>query len=156
MAKIAKNVLCFGLGVLGGFLIPLIWHKNGSNSDLEQKVVEVIKRDTIIVPKPIKIESRITDTIKIPVRDTMVVRDTLFLPREQVEYRDSLYRAVVSGFAPRLDCIEVYPVTRYVTITRTERKGSKFGIGFQVGVGAGAKGFSPYVGIGVQYNLWSF
>lgn len=141
---------------MGGFLIPLIWHKNGSNSDLEQKVVEVIKRDTIIVPKPIKIESRITDTIKIPVRDTMVVRDTLFLPREQVEYRDSLYRAVVSGFAPRLDCIEVYPVTKYVTITQTERRESKFGIGFQVGVGAGAKGFSPYVGIGVQYNLWSF
>jgi hypothetical protein len=156
MAKIAKNVLCFGLGVLGGFLIPLIWHKNGSDSDLEPKVVEVIKRDTIIVSKPVKIESRVVDTIKIPVRDTMVVRDTLLLPREQVEYKDSLYRAVVSGFAPRLDCIEVYPTTKYVTITQTERRESKFGIGFQVGVGAGAKGFSPYVGIGVQYNLWSF
>lgn len=156
MAKIAKYVLCFGLGVLGGFLIPLIWHKNDPNSDLKPKVVEVIKRDTIIVPKPVKIESKVVDTIKIPVRDTLVVRDTLLLPREQVEYRDSLYRAVVSGFAPRLDCIEVYPTTKYVTITQTERRDTKFGIGFQVGVGAGAKGFSPYVGIGVQYNLWSF
>lgn len=156
MAKIAKFVLCFGLGVLLGYAIPLIWHGNSPNSAIKPKVVEVIKYDTIIVLKPLKIEERIVDTIKIPVRDSIVVRDTLYLPREEVTYKDTLYKAVVSGYRPRLDYIEVYPRTIYQTTTITERKESRWGIGFQVGVGAGRNGFTPYIGVGVQYNLWNF
>ena len=79
----------------------------------------------------------------------------VIVPITQKVYADSLYRAYVSGYRPRLDSIFVYPRTRYVTVTR-QAKPQRWGIGVQAGYGVGRGGTGPYVGIGVSYNLFTF
>ena len=123
---------------------------------------EVIKRDTITIVKtdtlrfteikPVKI--RIKDTIYIPISDTLTIRDTTYmiLPREEKVYQDSTFRAVVSGFRPSLDTIDVYQKTIYKNIYQTE-KAKKYGIGVIGGLGYSDK-IRPFIGIGVYYKLF--
>lgn len=144
------------VGAVLGLVLPRIVRRNAPTSAIKTEVREIIVRDTIIAYKPLEIERRVTDTIKVVLRDSVCVRDTIYLPRETKVYEDSLYRAVVSGYEPRLESIAVYPRTHYVITSTTERVQNKVGVGFQIGLGAGTKGFTPYVGIGVQYNIWNF
>lgn len=79
--------------------------------------------------------------------------------REYKEYQDSNYYAKVSGIAPRLDEIRVYPKTVYETqyIYRdVVHKSKKWGIGLSAGYGVGKDGFSPILAVTVNYNLWQF
>ena len=77
------------------------------------------------------------------------------LPREYLVYKDTSYRAVVSGVQPRLDSIEVYSKTITETITKTIQVPDKKRWGFGVNVSAGYDGkkVRPFVGVGVQYNV---
>jgi hypothetical protein len=77
------------------------------------------------------------------------------IPITQKTYKDSTYTAWVSGYDPSLDSIQVYPKTEYKTITNTIKMQDtkRWGIGIQGGVGYGKGGFTPYIGIGVQYNI---
>lgn len=121
-----------------------------------------------------------TDTIfnKTPiyVKQTVLKRDTvqLWSPYEQdsvnvelpyirKEYQDSTYRAWVSGFQDvNLDSIEVYQKTKTIQINNTnyitKYKNRPFSVGIQAGYGYDFmnKCTLPYIGIGVQYNLFSF
>lgn len=99
----------------------------------------------------------VTDTVRVTVGDTVRVADSVevIVPITQKVYADSLYRAYVSGYRPRLDSIFIYPRTRYVTVTR-QAKPQRWGIGVQAGYGVGRGGTGPYVGIGVSYNLFTF
>ena len=130
------------------------------------EVVVEVKHDTIRANKPVSDAPPkiIRDTVKIPLHDTtyIVVADTLFLTKEQREYRDSTYRAWVSGVSPSLDSIEVYQRTKIITQTTSVPvvKKQRLNIGVQAGVGAVqpfGERFSPklgyYVGLGVQYNF---
>lgn len=79
------------------------------------------------------------------------------LIREQRHYSDSTYDAWVSGVAPKLDSIRTYNekliITKEIPVTRVSNP--KFVIGLQAGYGASKEGLSPYVGIGVTYNVMS-
>lgn len=79
----------------------------------------LVIRDTVRERYPVYVESTVTDTMLVALTDTVTVSDTVYvlLPREQRVYRDTNYVAWVSGYRPRLDSMEVYPVTRYVTRT---------------------------------------
>lgn len=83
----------------------------------------LVVHDTVTREKPVLVHLRHTDTMLVPVVDTVRIRDTVFmaLPMEQRVYGDSTYRAVVSGYRPSLDTISVYPVTRYITVTQAVR-----------------------------------
>lgn len=154
--------LLFGF-VLGYFLRP------------SQEVVEVehhIKTVYYERPTPIAVstERRIVnvprllfapaDTVKV-VR-TVTVADkgdsvTLDVAIEHREYRDSTYRAVVSGAVvgdihPTLDFIETYNRTTTITVERPKR----FAITAGVGAAYTPKGFQPYVGVGVGVVIWRF
>jgi hypothetical protein len=111
---------------------------------------------TVTVEKPRPYEVRVTDTIRVAVRDTVRVHDTLFvsLPRERKVYQDSSYRAVVSGYMPSLDSMTV-------TVTKTSfvpsRKRWSVGIGPSVGLGwvspiGGNAGMGTYFGVGVSFS----
>lgn len=78
------------------------------------------------------------------------------LPIVQRHYADSTYEAWVSGpIDPRLDSIQVF--ARTTTITKREWKPPKrWHIGVTAGYGYGAKGFQPYVGVGITYSIFSF
>lgn len=92
--------------------------------------------------------------------DTLEIHDTttqlVFLPREYMVYKDSTYRAVVSGVQPRLDSLEIYQHNTVQTITKTVKVPDKKRWGFGVNVGAGYNGkeIAPYIGVGVQYNIF--
>ena len=117
-------------------------------------------RDTIRIDRPVPRIVRIVDTMLIPVIDTVHTRDSIFIsiPREEKVYEDSTYRAVVSGFKPSLDSISIYRTTEIVTITETVKVPEKkhWGIGVQAGYGFGKGGATPYVGVGISYNLLTF
>lgn len=122
----------------------------------------VIRHDTLTVEKPVPRIVRVIDTMLVPVVDTVHTRDSVFilLPREEKIYEDSTYRAVVSGYKPSLDSISVYQTTKYITITK-EKPAKRWHIGPQVGIGfVGNKDdafrFGYYVGVGVQYSIFSF
>lgn len=115
----------------------------------ETKVNTVVKVDTLLISAPMAplLVFQLTDTIRIG--DTVV-------HREQAYYEDSLYRAWVSGYRPRLDSLQIFPKTVYQTVTNdiyhtiTPRK-KRWGLGMQVGYGYP---FGMYAGVGVSYNLF--
>lgn len=115
--------------------------------------------DTITVEKPIYKFSKVVDTIFIH-RDSVIVKDSLiYLPKEQKVYSDdSTYMAIVSGYEPNLDKIEVYPKTITITDTKIvrERYNMRWGIGIQAGYGISNTCLSPYIGVGISYNLLNF
>lgn len=120
-------------------------------------------RDTIIIcdtvrytiPKPLLVRFDHWDTIPFPVpiyEGTDTVRDTLYVPMpiERREYRTDDYHAIISGYRPRLELMEVFRTTQTVTVTQ---KPKRWGLGVQMG--AGYPG-GWYVGIGVGYDLWQW
>lgn len=117
----------------------------------ETKVKTVVKVDTLLISAPMAplLVFQLTDTIRIG--DTVVLR-------EQAYYEDSLYRAWVSGYRPRLDSLMVFPKTVYQTVTNdiyhtiTPKK-KRLGLGLQVGYGYP---FGIYAGVGVSYNLFQW
>lgn len=127
-----------------------------SRGHADTVTVVSVRTDTLRIATPVPVLSRITDTMRVPVADTLRVRDTVYiaLPREERVYGDSLYRAQVSGYRPELDWIEVYPRTETVTKFITERP--RWSLGIQAGYGASKDGLSPYVGVGVSYYLFSW
>lgn len=78
------------------------------------------------------------------------------IPITQKTYETEHYKAYVSGYRPNLDSLFLYPQRQVVQI---KSKPKRWGVGIQVGygvtVGSQPK-FSPYIGVGVSYNLWNF
>lgn len=115
--------------------------------------------DTILAEKPVPVYKYISRTEFVEIKADSVridtVKELVFLPREYMVYKDSTYRAVVSGVDPRLDSIEIYRKTQVQTITKTisvpDRK--RWGLGVQVGAGFNGKEVQPYLGVGVQFNI---
>ena len=70
--------------------------------------VPVVIRDTTIVHDTIRMDNpiptyiRTTDTIRLKIPVTEVLRDTVYvsLPRETKVYEDSTYKAQISGYEP--------------------------------------------------------
>ena len=82
---------------------------------------------------------------------------SVHLPIRQHVYVDSSYTAWVSGYRARLDSIEVYQRTKTITNTVTLRERRKpWSVGVQGGYGMSGNGLTPYIGIGLQYNLLEF
>lgn len=116
----------------------------------ETKIKTVVKVDTLLISSPM------APLLFIRLTDTMRIGDTV-VHREQAYYEDSLYRAWVSGYRPRLDSIEVYPrtvfreVTNDVYHTVKVKDKRRWGLGLQAGYGY-PNGWN--VGIGVSCNLF--
>ena len=112
-------------------------------------------RDTLLVPKYVHVER--VDTI----RDTVDGRP-IYMPVPISSYLftdDSTYRIDMEGYNVKARSIEVYP--RTVTQTVIERievpgKPKRWGIGPQIGFGYNGREWMPYVGVGVQYQIFSF
>lgn len=117
----------------------------------ETKVNTVVKVDTLLISAPMAplLVFRLTDTMRIG--DTVVYR-------EQAYYEDSLYRAWVSGYRPKLDSLMVFPKTVYQTVTNDiyhtiVLKKKRWGLGLQAGYGYPS---GIYAGVGISYNLFQW
>ena len=104
----------------------------------------------------------IIDTLllPVPITDTLMLHDTVLvhLPIEQRQYSDPRYTAWVSGYRPQLDSIHIYQRTEYITKEiKMVTKPKRWGIGLQAGYGVsfGNKQIkaTPYIGIGISYNI---
>lgn len=126
--------------------------QNYDTIESEPIVVTKVLVDTqyILSPFPYLAWVDHTDTIR---------TDSCVHLREYKEYQDSCFYARVSGVAPRLDEIRVYPKTVYETkyIYRDViSKPKRWGIGVSAGYGVGKHGFSPVLAVTVNYNLFQF
>lgn len=126
-----------------------------------ERVDTLVVRDTIVQEKPVYRTISQVRTEYVPVCDTIRIQDTLFVPVpiETKVYEDSLYRAEVSGYLASLDRLEIYQQERIITqtIPVQVRERKRWGIGVQAGYGVsipnGKPVLSPYIGIGVSYDL---
>lgn len=160
-----KNII---LGVVvalilfsSGFLTRQCTYK-APEPEIRSDTTILVVHDTTKITEFIEVQKEVRDSILVPVTEFQVVHDTTFipLPREYVTYQDSSYKAVVSGFMPRLEELTMYPKKEVVTIQTekvyTEYKRYKFGVGIQAGYGITPSGFQPYLGVGLSYNLFGF
>lgn len=142
--------------IFAAFAFGVNYGEKRAECNYTERVDTLVVFDTITRVKPVYIAS--TPIIRY---DTLRLRDTIAVPVpiERRVYADSNYRAVVSGWHPSLDSISVYPATKIITIERerVEKERSRWGLGIQAGAGLSANGIAvPYVGVGVQYNLFSW
>lgn len=125
--------------------------------------IERVEYDTIVqrevvadTIERVKVVYRTLPSVEVVRTDTLVVRDTVrvAVPISRYTFADSLYRCEVEGYEVSLKRMEVFPKTVYRTQVVT--KPSRWGIGVQVGYGMSREGLSPYVGVGISYNLITF
>lgn len=125
------------------------------------KADTLIVRDTVTVEYPVPILTTITDTLLVAYPDIVIIHDTPFVqfPKERKEYSGKDYRAVVSGYQPSLDQIQVFPETKTVTkiFSVPSRKRSHFALSLQAGYGITFQDNRitplPYIGAGLSYSL---
>lgn len=156
-----RYVFVFLLGLCLGVLVRRV----GTGETRGEVRTDTIV-DTVVVREPVAVSHEVVRyvTVRVPVRDTVfeenyaqdlpeIIRDSVEveLPITRRVYADSMYRAVVSGWMPRLEEVEVYPrtVVRRETVVRRDR----LGVGVQGGLGVTPKGVLPYVGVGVSWRL---
>lgn len=168
MTTTGKAVL-IGMGAaLVGVLLFLVGRWTAPRPVVTEEVVNTVTkvvRDTIPIDRPVVRYVHTTDSIRVVVRDTLRMRDTLYisLPREVKVYEDDRYRAEVSGHMPSLDRIDIYQQTQIVEkeVVRTVegKKRTRWGVGITAGYGvtiARQPSFVPYVGVGINYNIISW
>lgn len=154
--------VCFGLGLYFGFDA----YRQSHIEKPEPSIIRDTIYDTIPYRMPVPYDSAViryitktlpvTDTIK----DSVILRpgDTLpvTIPITQKQYNDSTFTAWISGYAATLDSINVYQKTHIETIfqpTYIPSKPKRWGLGIQVGAGVAPNKITPYIGIGVSYNI---
>ena len=100
-----------------------------------------------------------SDTVYLPfLIDTMTDRSVegdsipVLIPITSKEYKTDDYRAVVSGYNPTLDFMEVYRDKEIITFPTIQKK-KRWGLGLQAGYSY-PNGW--YVGVGMSYNLWQW
>ena len=116
----------------------------------------VVRYKTIYVPKYDESIPNDTSSVDTPPQITDSVK--IEIPITQKVYEDSTYKAWVSGYCSSLDSIYVYPRKEIITITN-KPKPKRWGIGVHVGYGVTLENtpqLTPYIGIGISYNLFSF
>lgn len=159
MEKVKSIILTAAL-LIGVWLIGYIIGRNHIPSTIEKEQIDtLVRHDTISIESPVEIRHiKTTDTLILPITDTLRVRDTVYLVlnRQIKEYRDSLFYARVSGYDPTLDFIEVYPKTMVISKTETTtQKVSPWRYGVTVGLDYGVmwrKYITPNVGAEVGYK----
>lgn len=121
--------------------------------------IKVVTHDTIKIDSPVEVYKYIKQKEFVYVTDTLAIHDTInkiiHLPRTYAVYKDSTYRAVVSGVEPRLDSMAVYQkvITQTITKTIEVKKPTRWGLGVQIGGGVVKDKVRPYLGVGVSYNI---
>lgn len=111
-------------------------------------------RDTIL--KPVRETLKRTDTVYLPIlidttTDRTVEDDSILVlvPITIKEYKTDDYRAIVSGYNPSLDSMELYRDKEIITLPPLQKK-KRWGLGLQTGYSYPG---GWYVGVGISCNL---
>jgi hypothetical protein len=130
----------------------------------KERVDTLFIRDTILSEIPVYVTRTKTDSIPypVPVTDTLWKTDTIWLQREQVMWQDSLSKVYASGVSVEIDSVLHFVPTQVISKERDVivKVKPKWSIGVHAGYGVFAKNgqiaTSPYVGVGVSYNILSW
>ena len=145
---------------LFGFIIGQKHPQKLPVEPIKTKVDTLVIRDTMMYYKPIYVDRVQLDSVLVPVLDTMMIHDTTFvyLEREKVTWRDSLCEVYASGIMTSVDSVRHFQEYKYITIeTQVPVKvKSHWGLGVNAGYGVGKGGFTPYIGVGISYNILSW
>lgn len=171
MNKLATvlGILIFGITL---FNIHKLHEVNSKLEDFyfvdkyEEPEPEIIFLDSLIYDT-VFIET--TEIVKLPIYDTVFCTDTLKI-QEKVQdsifvevpisvkhYKDTLAETAFSFDLRGYNCkVDKLYVQNLKTPTIEENKPKRWGIGVQLGVGGCKDGFSPYFGVGLNYDLVQF
>lgn len=125
----------------------------------------LIVYETKLVEKPVFVENKVVEKVPVPVpvSDTMVVHDTIYvyMNREQVHWQDSMSDVYASGYDVQVDSVRHNIQTQVITKERdvVVKVKPKWSIGVHAGYGIAISGqvrTAPYVGVGITYNLLSW
>lgn len=129
-----KKILPFVIILIVGIVIGWLCRQSCIRPETIIQRDTLVRVDTVKELYPASIREEIVDTLRILIRDTIRVKDTLYmnLPLEKKLYASLEYYAEVSGYRPSLDYIEVYPKTKivkeYISQPTTNRNTLSFGI----------------------------
>lgn len=115
MKKIVWSLIAIvAIGVTAGSLFNVIFPKKAK---VTEKTDTLYVYKTVTIEKPVLKETKVVDTILVAIRDTVVKNDTTYiaLPRESKTYGDDRFTAVVSGYKPSLDRLDIYIESQTVT-----------------------------------------
>lgn len=153
-----------GIGIAVAILILFLFDRrlprNAPQESQSIRVDTLFIRDTIKVTEPVYVTRKMVDSVLVPVVDTIRYRDTLyvFLEREQIRWEDSLAVVYASGVRPEIDSVIHYAermvIVKEIPVVRVKK--TRWGIGIQAGAGATRDGLTPYIGVGVSYNILSW
>ena len=145
---------------LFGFLIGQKHPQKSPVEPIKTKVDTLVIRDTMMCYKPIYVDRVKLDSVLVPVVDSVKIHDTTFvyLEREKVTWRDSLCEVYASGIMTSVDSVRHFQEYKYITIEKQVPVKIKthWGLGVNAGYGVGKGGFTPYIGVGISYNLLSW
>ena len=152
----AAFILSFGLGRYKA--------KPETIPEERERIDTLIIRDTVTHYVPQYVYKHTSDTIRVPIRETIHDTVAVYLPRETKIYEDARYKAEVSGYQPSLDRIDIYTQTQVVTkdVTQVVKQKTRWGLGISAGYGVAIntaeQAFkpAPYIGVGIHYNLISW
>ena len=154
------TILCVILLILIGILIGQKHRQKTPLEPTEIKVDTLVVRDTIMQYEPIFVDKIKVDSVLIPVKDTIVIHDSvyIYMDMEKITWRDSLCEVYASGIMPQVDSVRHFTEYKYVTIETAipVKDKSHWGLGINAGYGVGQGGLTPYIGIGVSYNILSW
>lgn len=159
-AQLAAILLAAALLLGGGYLLGRSTQPQPRQPHEIIRVDTLTVHDTITKIRPVSEVRRVVERVAVPVTDTVRMHDTtyVYLEREQVEWSDSLATVWASGIQPHVDSVRHYTqkqiITQQVALPVPVRR--RWGIGVQAGYGASRDGLTPYVGVGVTYNLVTF
>ena len=145
-------------GIVLMFAVAFFLGRSMPNESERYRTVRdtITVRDTVrdSIPQPFAVRIDHYDTLYIPIYiDTTTVDSILVpvsIPIERKEYVTKDYRAVISGYKPRLETMDVFRQTQTVTV---REKPKRWGIGPQAGMGCPG---GWYVGVGVSYHVWQW
>ena len=142
------------VGVISLIVGAVIGRYTASSPQLVTEVTRVTIYDTVRVDAPQVRDSVVVRWVERPLPE-VATRDTVLVevPITRYVYADSTYTAYVSGYEARLDSLTLCVPTTVVTRVTREQP-SRWSIGVMGGVGAGTRGISPMVGVGVCYRLF--
>ena len=127
---------------------------------IKVKVDTLVIHDTTMSYRPIYVDRVKLDSVLVPVVDSVKIHDTTFvyLEREKVTWRDSLCEVYASGIMASVDSVRHFQEYKYITIEKQVpvKVKSHWGLGVNAGYGVGKGGLTPYVGVGISYNLLSW
>ena len=168
MSDIFKKILIAGAVIVAALALSFMAGQRHAQKRLilpqKERVDTWVIYETKLVEKPVFVEKKVIEKVLVPVRVTIRVNDTLFVyaEREQIHWKDTLSDVYASGIEVNVDSVRHYIPMQVITKEKDVivKVKPKWSIGVHAGYGAFAKNgqitTSPYIGVGVSYNLLSW